>query len=97
MRKTKPMRIGELWDDFVSSSPVVQRRLAEARVTELWPAVVGPAVAAHTVSVKVEKGILTAVMSSSVARHELFMRRTALGEAVNQALGMRVVNTVIVK
>lgn len=97
MRKTTPMRIGELWGDFLKENPTVSRNLAQARAAEVWPVVVGPLVASRTVSVSVEKGILTAVMSSAAARSELFMRREALRDAINQAVGMKVIRAVIVK
>lgn len=97
MRKSNPVRFGELWEGFVEGTPAVKRRLAEARVAELWPDIVGPAIAAHTVSVKVDKGVLEVEMSSSVARHELFMRRAALADAANKAVGVKVVNMVRLK
>lgn len=97
MRKTVPMRIGELWSDFVAGTPTVARKMGEARVAELWPQIVGPAVAAHTLSVAVEKGVLQVRMSSSVARHELFMRREQLCAAVNEAVGMTVVRSAFIK
>ena len=97
MRKTTPMKLGDLWDDFLKSNSGVARKLAEARVSEVWPKVVGPSVASQTVSLSVEKGILTARFSSSGVRSEIFRRRDALRDAVNRALGLDVLRTVIVK
>ena len=97
MRKTAPTKLGDLWDDFLKSNSFVARKLAEAHVSEVWPAVVGPAVAAQTVSLSVEKGILTAKFASSVVRSEIFMRREALRDAINKELGVDVLRTVIVK
>lgn len=97
MRKTVPMRIGELWGDFVESTPTVSRGLAEARMAGLWPAVVGPEVAARTVLVSVQNGILTARLDSSVARSALFMQRDALRDALNKAAGGKVIRAVILK
>ena len=97
MRKTVPMSFGELWAEFLQTNPAATKRLAEARVAEVWPGLVGPAVAARTTSLSVEKGVLHVKISSSVARNEIFMRREELRDAVNKAVGMRVVNVVIVK
>ncbi len=97
MRKTVPMRIGELWGDFVNSSPGVARRLAEARVAEVWAQVTGPVVAARTETLEVVKGILHVKMSSPAARHEIFLRREGLRDALNKAVGMDVLRSVIVK
>ena len=97
MRKSTPIRFGDLWEGFVEDAPDLKRRLAEARVAELWPGIVGPAIAACTVSVKVEKSVLVVELSSAAARHELFMRRIALAEAINRAAGIKVINMVRLK
>lgn len=86
-----------MWNDFVASTPAVSNRLAEVRAVELWPVVVGPEVASRTVSVSVNKGVLTAVMSSAAARSELFMRREALKNALNKAVGTNAIRVVLVK
>lgn len=97
MRKTVPMSFGELWDEFLHTNPAARRRLAEARVSEVWEGIVGPAIASRTTSITVERGVMYVRIASSVARNEIFMRREELKDAVNQAVGMRVVNVVIVK
>lgn len=97
MRKTTPMRIGELWDEFVQSRPGLARRLAATRVPDIWPKVVGPKFASYTHSVEVVNGVLYVKMTSSAARNEMFMRREELKDAINQAAGTKVVNVVIVK
>ena len=97
MRKTTPMSIGELWSEFLESNPAATRRLAEARVVEVWESIVGPAVASCTTSITVEKGVMYVKISSSVARNEIFMRREELKDIVNRAVGQRVVNVIIVK
>lgn len=91
------MSFGQLWAEFLQQNPTAQRRLAEARVAEVWPELVGQAVAAHTTSISVEKGVMYVRLSSSVARNAIFMRREELKDAVNAAVGTRVVNVVIVK
>lgn len=91
------MTFGQLWDEFLQNSPSVSRRLAEARVSEIWPSVVGSAVAARTESVRVEKGIMYVRITSSVARNEIFLRREELKDTLNALLGHRVINALIVK
>lgn len=91
------MRIGELWGDFLKSNPAASRRLAAARIPQVWGEVTGPAVAAHTSSVEIVKGVLYVKMNSAAARSEIFMRREELKGALNEALGEKVINVVIVK
>ena len=97
MRKTTPLSVGELLNEFFQKDPTASYRMAEARVALVWEALVGRTIASHTTSIKVEKGVMYVRISSSVARNEIFMRREELKDAVNTAVGMRVVNVVIVK
>lgn len=97
MRRSNPVKIGDLWDDFLKSAPTIARKIAEAKVPDIWPSVVGNRIAMYTASVKVEKGILIVKMTSAPARSELFMRRSELRERINAALRMDVIRDVVVK
>lgn len=91
------MTFGELWTEFMQTNPSARQHMAEARVPEVWAQLVGPAVASRTESVTVERGVMYVRIRSSVVRNEIFMRREELKDAVNKAIGARVVNVVIVK
>ena len=80
MRRRDPVRIGDALNDFFSSTPVIARKIAEAKIPELRTG-----------------GRLFVHLSSSVARNEVFMRRSALMDAINEASGIRIVSSVIVK
>lgn len=97
MRRSEPVRIGDLWDSFLKNAPTVARRIAEAKVADVWPVVVGESIARFTTSLEVKNGVLYVRTSSSVVRSELFMRRESLRDSLNQALGLRVINVIIVK
>lgn len=97
MRRSKPVRIGELWSGFVDQSPQLTRGLCEARIPEVWPKVVGVPMASLTSSLEVRSGILHVAVSSSAARQELFMRREQIRVRLNTELGMNVVRSVIIK
>lgn len=97
MRRSKPVRIGELWSGFVKENPAITRKLCESRIPDEWNEIVGASVASLTTSVVMRNGILTVSLSSSVARHELFMRRAELRDELNRRLGMNIVSNVILK
>lgn len=98
MRRREPVRIGDALQDFFTRNPHVARKLAEARIPDLWPSVAGAAVAAHTTAVKLEPGgRLFIYISSSVARNEVFMAREHLKNAINAASGINLVSSIIVK
>ncbi len=96
MRRTQTIRIGDLWSDFLKSAPTIARKIAEAKVADVWPQVAGPA-GRYTTSVETKDGIVTVRLSSSVMRSELFMRRSEIKEAINRALGQDVVRNIIIK
>ena len=97
MRRSKPVRIGDLWSGYVDESPQITRGLCEARIPEVWPEIVGAAMASLTTDLEIRNGILNVRISSSVARHELFMRREELRQSLNNIIGLPVIRTIIVK
>lgn len=98
MRRREPVKIGDLLDDLFASTPNIARKMAEARIPDVWPVVVGNILASYTTKIDLQRGgRLFIHLSSSIARNELFMRRAALKDAVNQAVGANVVSSVILK
>ena len=98
MRRRDPVRIGDALNDFFSSTPVIARKIAEAKIPDLWPVLVGNVIASYTTKIELRTGgRLFVHLSSSVARNKVFMRRSALMDAINEASGIRIVSSVIVK
>ncbi|MDR2911851.1 MAG: DUF721 domain-containing protein [Alistipes sp.] len=96
MRRTRTVRVGELVDDLFRD-PVIRRNIAEGRLPTTWSEVAGPMVASCTEGVVFKNGILTVRISSSVVRHETFMRRGVLRDAINMRSGSVLVREVIVR
>ena len=97
MRRSRPVRIGELWSGFVDENPLRMRRMCEARIPEVWRETVGDAVCTLTSSLNIRNGMLYVKITSSVARHDIFLRRTAIQNELNRRLGMNVISGIIVK
>lgn len=98
MRRREPIRIGEALDDLFRSTPTIARKIAEAKVPDIWPELVGGIIASYTTGIEIQQGGRMFVhISSSVARNEVFMARASLAEAINDRLGMKVVTCIIVK
>ncbi len=98
MRRREPVRIGDALNDFFSSTPLLARKIAEAKIPDLWPRLVGDVIASYTTKIEVRTGgRMFVFLSSSVTRNEVFMRRGAIKEAIDRALGPGVVSCVIVK
>ena len=98
MRRRDPIRIGDALNDLFTSTPTIARKIAEARIPDVWPRVVGDIVASYTVRLEIKTGgRLFVYLSSSVVRNEIFMQRAALKEAINRAVGSNILTTIIVK
>lgn len=83
--------------DDLFRDPVIRRNIAEGRLPKTWAEVAGPMVASCTDGVEFKRGVLTVRISSSVVRHETFMRRRELRDAINLASGHTLVRELIVK
>ena len=96
MRRTKTMVVGDVLKEFFSR-PYVAAKVAEGRLPDTWREIVGDRVADLTTSLKLENHVLTAHISSSVVRSELFYRRESLMQEINRISGVRLVNVVIIR
>lgn len=98
MRRREPVRIGDVMGDFFASTPNIARKIAEAKIPDVWPQIVGGIIASYTSKMEVKSGgRLFVYVTSSVVRNELFMHRSALPEEINRAVGFPAVSTVIIK
>lgn len=97
MRRTEPILIGDIWQEFLNSAPGVARKIAEAKIPDIWPMAAGSTIASYTTAMNLHKGVLYVKVGSSVARNELFMKRESLKNEINRILGMQIVNVIIVK
>lgn len=90
------MLMGDLLEEFFAR-PYVAAKVAEGRLPDTWREVVGDAVANLTTDLRLENRILYVRLQSSVVRQELFYRREALRDRINEVSKVRLVNAVIVK
>lgn len=97
MRRKDPIRIGDAISEMFLSVPHIARKIAEAKIPDRWPQLVGPVIAAYTTHMEVHNRRLFVYISSSVARHEVFMRRETLKDEINRLSGIDVISTIIVK
>jgi predicted nucleic acid-binding Zn ribbon protein len=65
----------------------LDRRLEEYRAVELWPEVVGPAIATQASAVEIRDGVLFVDVASNVWMQELGLLRNGIVERLNARLG----------
>lgn len=96
MRRTRTIRIGELIGDLFKD-PVIRRNIAIGRLPDTFREAAGGMIASCTDSVTYKNGVLTARISSSVVRHEAFMRRGELRDTINSRAGFAIVKELIIR
>ncbi|MDR0955057.1 MAG: DUF721 domain-containing protein [Rikenellaceae bacterium] len=96
MRRTQPIRVGDLLKTVVENNPKLSRMFLEARVVEAWKNL-DPLIAAQTTRANVVQGKLNVWIANAALRHEIFMRRTELIRRINEAVGQAVITAIYVK
>ncbi|AEV32066.1 DUF721 domain-containing protein [Owenweeksia hongkongensis] len=85
MKKSNEMSLGDAIQAFLKTNEL-DEKLLETEIYARWEELAGNAINLKTNKVKVEKGILTVYVNSSVVRNELSLRRSELLERVNLKL-----------
>ena len=96
MRRTEPIRLGDLLKNLVDNNPRLSRMFLEARAIEAWKNI-DPYIASQTTRANIIGGKLNVWIVSSALRQEIFMRRTELVARVNEAVGQKVITALYVK
>lgn len=96
MRKTEPLTVGELLAEYLDQRAMGPANM-EGRAVELWADVVGPHAASFTEDVYIRAGVIYVTFSSASVRSEIFMRRRAIVDALNQAIRARVVLKIVIR
>ena len=73
----------------------LDRYLEAYRAVEIWPEVVGPAIAAQARAVAVRDGVLFVDVTSNVWMQELVLLRDSITERLNAHLGAPLVRKVV--
>lgn len=69
-------------------------KLNEVNVTEFWMTELGPTIAKHTTSIRLQKGILLVKLDSSALREELSYARTNLKKRINDYFGENMISDI---
>lgn len=96
MEKKEVQKIDSLLHDFVKSNKLEQG-LAEYRLMKSWNDLLGVTIAKKTKSLKIRNRKLYVTLYSSVVRNELEMMKDTIVARLNEAAGMDVIDTVVLK
>lgn len=96
MRRTEPLSVGELLDQYFRERAMGPASM-EGRAVELWAEVAGEYVSKCTEDVYIRGGILFVSFSSASVRAEVFMRRKLLIAQLNARIRAKVVRNIVVR
>ena len=90
------MMLGELWSNFKSEHPEIERKITEGSIPDVWARVAGQHIASAT-QVNFVRGVLYVKVGPSMLRHEIFINRDKFRFEMNEILGGDIIGTIIVK
>ena len=93
MKRIEPESIGDVLRQTLQEQGLTDR-LNETKAIALWPAVVGPEIAAHCSRPEVRKGVMTVHVRTAPLKHELSMNRSALIRIINENIGKDVIKEI---
>lgn len=81
--------------DQVLKSANLDRKLAEKRLIEAWPKVLGENVMQYTSKLEIRQKVLYVTLTSAVLRHELHLSGEQIRESLNRHAGSVVISNII--
>ncbi len=94
MKRKNDQTMKEAVDRLVDAYGL-REKLDEQAVASLWDELAGGMVAKHTVAVKLRRGKLHIKVDSAPLRQELTFMREGLANTINEQLGRKVVDQVL--
>lgn len=95
-RKNEPQSLGEAIKEFLSQYKH-NTKLMESKLISAWPQVMGTNISAYTQNVYIKNGKLYVHLSSPVLRNELMMHRSKVVKALNDYVGVEVIDDIVLR
>lgn len=93
MQRHEAESLGDVLRTTLASQGLTNR-MEELRAVHIWPAVVGPDLAAMMGKPLVNRGVMTIYVRSASLRHEMNMRRSSLVRIINETLDKPVITDI---
>ncbi len=96
MRKSNTQKIEEVISDYLRELRI-DKKIAETRLINSWPAIVGPVIARQTEKLYIRNGVFYVHLTSPVLRNELSFMKTRIMEVLNEQAGNRLITKVVLR
>jgi predicted nucleic acid-binding Zn ribbon protein len=73
----------------------LEKPLYEKRIIDAWTSVLGPQIEKYTSHLEIKNAILYVSINSAVLRHDLFLSREGIKNALNKEVGHEVINSIV--
>ena len=96
MRKKNTEKIGDVIKEYLKALKI-DDKLKEVQLIKSWDEVVGKTIARSTHKIFIRDRKLFVTLNSSVIRNELFMLRDGLKKALNDKVGEKIIDEIILR
>lgn len=93
MKRIEPELIGRIIDRVMLEGDN-SKAILEQRASFLWPEVVGPGINRFTSRRYVVDGVLHVYLTSAPLKNELAFCRQRIADAINEAIGQKVIHSI---
>lgn len=96
MRKSNTQPLGNIIHEYLKAIDA-EKKISEVRIIDSWPNVVGLSIAKKTENLYIKNRVLFVYLNSSIVRTELFRIRESLPKALNERVGAKIIDEVIIR
>lgn len=96
MKDNHDHTLKDVFKDLVKSYKW-EDKLDEVKLIKSWEKIVGKMISDHTTKMTVKNRVLYINLDSSVIRNELMMARSKIVEAINNEMGSKVIETLVLR
>jgi predicted nucleic acid-binding Zn ribbon protein len=94
MRRKETQKISDILKEFTREGNFDQK-LQETRLIQKWGEMLGPVIENSTRKIFISNRVLFVFLESPIIRHELFMMRSQIQEALNKSVGENVIDNIV--
>lgn len=96
MRRSNTETLGEVIQRLLKAYGLEQK-LNESKIYDVWPEVVGEAIAKRTKRLAITNRVLFVYLNSSVVKAELLRIKDSLPQALNRMAGLDLIDEVVIR